>query len=64
MAATKKDLGDFASSKRMGAVEKKFFAAIENPKPAPAHLREMFRLYGSGTTGTSSEGKRGERSGK
>ncbi len=27
-------------------VEKKFFGDVENPKPAPAELKELFRDFG------------------
>lgn len=34
----------------LSKVERDFFAAVDNPKPAPEYLKEMFRLYGSRST--------------
>ena len=50
MAALRK--ADSRSAKtppKLTKAEQDFFKAIENPKPAPEYLKEMFRLYGRGT---------------
>jgi hypothetical protein len=53
-AEPKQDSKTGTKSRRPNAVERRFFEAVENPKPAPAHLKEMVRLYGSGTTAKTS----------
>lgn len=50
MATARKHEGRPASSSKpkMSEAERKFFQAIEKPKPAPEYLKKMFRLYGTG----------------
>lgn len=56
MAAVRKREGE--KTPRMTYTERKFFAAVKNPKPASELLTEMFRRYGAEATGDdSSEGE-------